>query len=110
MASHGLCRWHRQQIFHQRHWHQWQFTACVVKTDGKFAAGDTATSEKSGINSGEFATGVDDTCGVPWVANISYRIFEKKKSEELLGPRGGPGEDNKYFILVLEKMCLYFGI
>jgi hypothetical protein len=94
MAIHGLCRWHRQQIFHQRQ----------VDTDGKFAAGVTVTSDKSGTNSGDFATGVNDTCGDPWSCPYIVQNFREKKSEGLLGPRGGPGEDNKYLALVMEKM------
>jgi hypothetical protein len=56
------------------------------------------TSEKSGTNSGDFATGVNDTGGTE---------FSKKKSDGLYGTRGGPGEDNKYLTLVMEKDALH---
>ena len=56
------CHWHQWQIYCWHHWHRWQILPLVSTTAAVLMA--------------KFAANVIDTCGAPWLVNISQN-FQK---------------------------------
>ncbi len=92
------CLWHRWQICRRCRWYRWQIATDVVDIGGKFDAGITDTCGKFAPVSttleklvANFAAGVIDTGGAPWLANISAN-FRKKFETVLMGYSGAGGK------------------